>query len=85
MLAEKHGIKEGNGFTFTELTVTPVEGSSWKNVQGYGMTVTGYDGKGGFVTSGYRTVKGDVDPMSVKLSLGEANQVVTWGVVIQAK
>lgn len=82
----KFDAKAG-AYSFEGLTITPVGDAAWSNVEGKTIKVVAYDAEGNAIGDGAEDVtsafKG-ADAETVKLTKApNANNVVTWGIVIQ--
>ena len=73
-------------YSFDALKITPVYDANWKSVAGKTITVVAYDAKGKAIGEGIATANGDLGTSAEKVKLTtapNANDVVTWGIVIQ--
>jgi hypothetical protein len=73
----------GTGYNFDSIDITPKD-ANWSAVAGSKVVVIGLDKAGNPVVEGTtETPDEGTNALSVRLSLGQANDVVTWSVVIQ--
>lgn len=73
-------------YSFTGLTITPQGGADWKSVDGKTIKVVAYDSKGNEIGTGSAKAVGadGTKPETVPFATPfNANDVVTWGIVIQ--
>ena len=73
-------------YSFEGLTITPEKGANWENVQKKTIKVVAYDKDGNEIGAGQASTDGlkGAQPEKVALTTApNANDVVTWGIVIQ--
>lgn len=75
-----------NEYYFSALSITPVDGANWKNVGTKTIKVVAYDKEGAEIGSGEAAVNESLGTSAETVKLDKkpnANQVVTWGIVVQ--
>lgn len=75
-----------NEYFFSALSITPVGGADWAQVDKKTIKVVAYDEKGNPIGGGDATVDASAGKGAAKVSLSEkplANNVATWGIVVQ--
>lgn len=72
-------------YSFKTLEITPEDGANWKAVDGKTITVVAYDAKGNEIGKGEAKADASLGtkPEGVPLSVFNANDVTTWGIVVQ--
>ena len=73
-------------YSFEGLTITPGADANWKSVNGKKISVVAYDKDGNEIGGGTALADGELGTKPEKVALTtapNANDVVTWGIVIQ--